>query len=279
MVSEMRLYTEAEFEQKAQQFSAVLSSRGVQTKVEVVEKLNARFYRLNPELALSVDIDGLWLCANGMKMQPDWKAESARLKRASLKSEMIARACHLAEKPNLIDATAGLGHDSLLMAHLGANVTLLERHPILFTLLEDSHAQAMQDPFLSAVAKRIQLVFSDSADYLIQQAVQHNMSDVVYLDPMFPEDSYQDRKTGKGAKVGKHMQALHHLAQPPTIAQEQQLLTRAQALIGRQIGDTHVPQQQGRVIVKRPLYAPVFATQIADENWHNAAVRFDGYLL
>ena len=75
MVSEMRLYTEAEFEQKAQQFSAVLSSRGVQTKVEVVEKLNARFYRLNPELALSVDIDGLWLCENGMKMQQDWKAE------------------------------------------------------------------------------------------------------------------------------------------------------------------------------------------------------------
>ena len=136
MVSEMRLFVEQDFQEKAQQFSAVLSSRGVSVNLEVVEKLNARFFRLNPELALCVDQDGLWLCANGMKMQPDWQAEVGRLKRASLKSEMIARACNLAEKPKLIDATAGLGHDSLLMAYLGAEVTLVERHPILFTLLE-----------------------------------------------------------------------------------------------------------------------------------------------
>lgn len=75
-----------------------------------------------------VDEQGLSLCANGMKMQPDWKAEIPRLKRATLKSEMIARACNISEKPNLIDATAGLGHDALLMAHLGAKVTLIERH-------------------------------------------------------------------------------------------------------------------------------------------------------
>lgn len=82
-----------------------------------------------------------------MKMQPDWKAEIPRLKRASLKSEMIARACQLGEKPVLVDATAGLGHDSLLMAYLGAQIQLVERHPILFTLLEDSKAQAEHDPF------------------------------------------------------------------------------------------------------------------------------------
>ena len=87
-------------------------------------------------MALVLDEDGLSLSANGMKMQPDWCAEIPRLKRASLKSEMIARACQLGEKPTLIDATAGLGHDSLLMAHLGANVRLIERHPILFVLLE-----------------------------------------------------------------------------------------------------------------------------------------------
>lgn len=55
--------------------------------------------------------------------------------------------------------------------------------------------------------------------------------DVVYLDPMFPEDSYQDSKTGKGAKVGKHMQALHQLASPPTLEQEEQLLQSAQAVV------------------------------------------------
>ena len=45
------------------------------------------------KLSLAVDGHGLWLCANGMKMQPDWGAEIPRLKRANPKSELIARAC------------------------------------------------------------------------------------------------------------------------------------------------------------------------------------------
>ena len=69
-------------------------SRGVTVDLQPIEKLNA-VLRLNPDLALCVDENGLWLSANGMKMQPDWKAEIPRLKRASLKSEMIARACQL----------------------------------------------------------------------------------------------------------------------------------------------------------------------------------------
>ena len=83
MVSELRLFVEHDFQEKAQQYSAVLSSRGVAVKIELVDKLNARFFRLNPDLALCVDIEGLWLSANGMKMQPDWKAEVGRLKRAA----------------------------------------------------------------------------------------------------------------------------------------------------------------------------------------------------
>ena len=145
MVSDIRLFVEPEFQEKAQHYSGVLSDRGVQVNLSVVEKINARFLRLNPELGLCVDQAGLWLCADGMKMQPDWKAEIPRLKRSSIKSEMIARACNLGEKPSLIDATAGLGHDSLLMAHLGAQVTLVERHPILFTLLEDAQNNAKKD--------------------------------------------------------------------------------------------------------------------------------------
>ena len=211
MVSVIRLYTESEQLDQAQHFKAVLFSRGVDVELLTVEKLNARFFRLNPELALCVDHDGLWLCANGMKMQPDWKSEVGRLKRASLKSEMIARACNLGEKPNLIDATAGLGHDSLLMAHLGANVTLVERHPILFTLLEDTHARAQQDAFLSTIVSRIQLVFSDSADYLIQQAQKKNVVDVVYLDPMFPQRDQNQQAVKKQAQVKKQMQLLHML--------------------------------------------------------------------
>ena len=211
MVSDIRLFTESTFLEEAQSYQTVLSSRGVSVNVEIIEKLNARFLRLNPDIALCVDTSGLSLCANGMKMQPDWKAEIPRLKRASIKSEMIARACNLSEKPSLIDATAGLGHDSLLMAHLGAQVTLLERHPILFTLLEDAKRQAADDPFLASVVARIQLVFTDSADYLRNCAAQGKVVDVVYLDPMFPQRDQHQQAQKKQAQVKKQMQLLHLL--------------------------------------------------------------------
>lgn len=265
MVSVIRLYTESEHINQAQHFKAVLFSRGVDVELLTVDKLNARFFRLNPELALCVDTDGLWLCANGMKMQPDWKAEVGRLKRASLKSEMIARACNLGEKPNLIDATAGLGHDSLLMAHLGANVTLVERHPILYTLLEDSHARAQQDAFLSPVVARIHLVFSDSADYLMQQAQEQHVVDVVYLDPMFPQRDQNQQAIKKQAQVKKQMQLLHMLLpEDGEMDLGDNLLELAQKIAKR-------------VVVKRPRLAVFLAEKEPNHQWQGDACRFDAY--
>ncbi|OTG62917.1 class I SAM-dependent methyltransferase [Acinetobacter silvestris] len=265
MVSEIRLFTETEHLQKAQQYQAVLSSRLVNVNIDVIDQLNARFLRLNPELALCVDDQGLWLCANGMKMQPDWKAEIARLKRASLKSEMIARACNLSEKPNLIDATAGLGHDSLLMAHLGAHVILIERHPILFTLLEDSKKQAAGDPFLAKVVERIDLVFSDSTAYLQQQIGQDHQVDVVYLDPMFPQRDQNQQAIKKQAQVKKQMQLLHLL-----------LPEDGEMDLGDNLLELAI-QIAKRVIVKRPRLAVYLAERIPDHQWQGDACRFDAY--
>ena len=250
MVSELRLFVEPEFHPAAQHYLSVLQGRGVAVQLEVIDKLSARFLRLNPELALCVDQAGLWLCAHGMKMQPDWRAEVPRLKRASLKSEMIARACNLAEKPKLIDATAGLGHDSLLMAHLGAQVTLLERHPILFTLLEDSKKNAAQDAFLSPVVARIDLIFADSADY---------------LNPMFPQRDQHQQAIKKQAQVKKQMQLLHLLLP------EDGSMDLGDALLGlaRQVAK--------RVVVKRPRLAVYLAEQAPNHQWQGDACRFDAY--
>nr|WP_171263415.1 class I SAM-dependent methyltransferase [Acinetobacter sp. ANC 4648] len=261
----MRLFTEPDNLQKAQHYQAVLSSRLVDVNIDVIEQLNARFLRLNPELALCVDKQGLWLSANGMKMQPDWKAESARLKRASLKSEMIARACNLAEKPNLIDATAGLGHDSLLMAYLGAQVTLIERHPILFTLLEDSKRQNEHDPFLAKVVERINLVFSDSAAYLQQQIQQDHHFDVIYLDPMFPQRDQNQQAIKKQAQVKKQMQLLHLL-----------LPEDGEMDLGDDLLELAI-QLAKRVIVKRPRLAVYLAERTPDHQWLGDACRFDAY--
>jgi len=262
---QMICWYQAEYQHQFQQLQTRLAELHVQLDGQVVEKINARFLRLNPDMALVLDEDGLSLAANGMKMQPDWCAEIPRLKRASLKSEMIARACQLGEKPTLVDATAGLGHDSLLMAYLGADVCLVERHPILFVLLEYAKAQAEQDPFLQTFVSRIQLVFADSNVYLQQLAQQNQQVDVVYLDPMFPQRDQNQQAVKKQAQVKKQMQLLHLL-----------LPENGEMDLGDQLLD-FARKIAKRVVVKRPRHAIYLADQTPDHQWLGDACRFDAY--
>ncbi|MGL5145602.1 MAG: class I SAM-dependent methyltransferase [Acinetobacter junii] len=261
----MICWYQAEYEQSFQQLQARFSELDVKLEGHVVEKINSRFLRLNPDMALVLDEDGLSLSASGMKMQPDWCAEIPRLKRASLKSEMIARACQLGEKPTLIDATAGLGHDSLLMAHLGANVRLIERHPILFVLLEYAKAQAERDSFLQATMQRIQLIHADSNCYLNELAQKGEYLDVVYLDPMFPQRDQNQQAIKKQAQVKKQMQLLHML-----------LPEDGEMDLGDQLLDL-AKKIAKRVIVKRPRHAVYLAEQHPDHQWLGDACRFDAY--
>ncbi|MFW2036168.1 class I SAM-dependent methyltransferase [Acinetobacter junii] len=261
----MICWYQAEYEQSFQQLQARFAELDVKLEGHVAEKINSRFLRLNPDMALVLDEDGLSLSANGMKMQPDWCAEIPRLKRASLKSEMIARACQLGEKPTLIDATAGLGHDSLLMAHLGANVRLIERHPILFVLLEYAKVQAERDPFLQATMQRIQLIHADSNCYLNELAQKGEYLDVVYLDPMFPQRDQNQQAIKKQAQVKKQMQLLHML-----------LPEDGEMDLGDQLLDL-AKKIAKRVIVKRPRHAVYLAEQHPDHQWLGDACRFDAY--
>lgn len=261
----MICWYQAEYEHSFQQLQARFAELDVKLEGHVVEKINSRFLRLNPDMALVLDEDGLSLSANGMKMQPDWCAEIPRLKRASLKSEMIARACQLGEKPTLIDATAGLGHDSLLMAHLGANVRLIERHPILFVLLEYAKAQGERDPFLQATMQRIQLIHADSNCYLNELAQKGEYLDVVYLDPMFPQRDQNQQAIKKQAQVKKQMQLLHML-----------LPEDGEMDLGDQLLDL-AKKIAKRVIVKRPRHAVYLAEQHPDHQWLGDACRFDAY--
>ena len=265
LVMRMICWYQAEYEHSFQQLQARFAELDVKLEGHVAEKINSRFLRLNPDMALVLDEDGLSLSANGMKMQPDWCAEIPRLKRASLKSEMIARACQLGEKPTLIDATAGLGHDSLLMAHLGANVRLIERHPILFALLEYAKAQAERDPFLQATMQRIQLIHADSNRYLNELAQKGEYLDVVYLDPMFPQRDQNQQAIKKQAQVKKQMQLLHMLLpEDGEMDLGDQLLGLAKKIAKR-------------VIVKRPRHAVYLAEQHPDHQWLGDACRFDAY--
>ena len=146
---------------------------------------------------------------------------------------------------HIVDATAGWGQDSISFHRQGHSVTMMERNPILYTLLQDGlrrYTQYQQyqqqqnnnttpSPFLS-------LVHGD-AIHLLSQLEQP--VDVVYLDPMFPA-----RK--KSSSVKLPMQLLQNLLEDNEQEQEDSMdgLLLQEAL--------RVAQQ--RVIVKRPAAAP-----------------------
>ncbi|GAF61976.1 LOW QUALITY PROTEIN: SAM-dependent methyltransferase [Psychrobacter sp. JCM 18903] len=221
-----------------------------------------------------------WL-SDGLSVAPEWDKLQRRVVSAGRKSELLLQAVKITSDSQVIDATAGFGHDSLILASTGAQVIMIEQQPMaLLLLVEQQRMSGLAN--WQKLMSRLHIINTDALGYFatlaadtIDDAKEIDMKavDVVYLDPMFPEDSYQDSKTGKGAKVGKHMQALHQLASPPTLEQEEQLLQSAQAAIRQNA------QTSGRVVVKRPQFAPLLAHQQPSESWHNEAVRFDGYFV
>ena len=216
-----------------------------------------------------------WL-SDGLSVAPEWDKLQRRVVSAGRKSELLLQAAKITSDSTVIDATAGFGHDSLILASTGAQVIMLEQQPLMALLLLAEQLRMNTLPNWQKLMSRLHIINTDALSYfatLSANAIDTQEIDMVYLDPMFPEDSYQDSKTGKGAKVGKHMQALHQLACPPTPEEEMQLLQSAQAVVSRNA------QTSGRVIVKRPQFAPQLAHQSASESWHNEAVRFDGYFV
>ena len=249
----------------------------------VTEKLNQKRRQQLSQIAtqpilLLDEKDKLSWLSDGLSVAPEWDKLQRRVVSAGRKSELLLQAAKLTADSQVIDATAGFGHDSLILASTGAQVIMLEQQPLMALLLLVEQLRMSTLPNWQKLMSRLQIINTDALTYFARfnnylGADNEQAIDVIYLDPMFPEDSYQDSKTGKGAKVGKHMQALHQLAHPPTLDEEQQLLQSAQAVVSQN------GQKQGRVIVKRPQFAPLLADQQPSESWNNEAVRFDGYFV
>ncbi|WP_133105142.1 class I SAM-dependent methyltransferase [Psychrobacter sp. S4(2024)] len=249
----------------------------------VTEKLNQKRRQQLSQIAtqpilLLDEKDKLSWLSEGLSVAPEWDKLQRRVVSAGRKSELLLQAAKLTADSQVIDATAGFGHDSLILASTGAQVTMLEQQPLMALLLLVEQLRMSTLPNWQKLMSRLQIINTDALTYFKRfnnylGADNEQAIDVIYLDPMFPEDSYQDSKTGKGAKVGKRMQALHQLAHPPTLDEEQQLLQSAQAVVSQN------GQKQGRVIVKRPQFAPLLADQQPSESWNNEAVRFDGYFV
>jgi 16S rRNA (guanine1516-N2)-methyltransferase len=180
-----------------------------------------------------------------------------RLQHGGGRGEMLAKACGIkgACLPKVVDATAGFGRDSLLLAWLGCQVTMLERSPLVRALLEDGWTRALAEPLLADTLARMTLVFEDSAAWLSK--VEAERPDVVYLDPMFPSRE-------KAAKVKVNMQVFHLAvgADPDADA----LLEPALKAAGK------------RVVVKRPRLAEPLAGKAPSLVLEGESSRFDVYM-
>ena len=114
--------------------------------------------------------------------------------------QALARAVGVSTKSGMhvIDATAGMGRDALIIAQLGCRVLMLERSDVIACLLNDGLLRAQKAPQLRRVIEqRIALKQTDAIPFL--QALSRDcFPDVIYLDPMHPQ-----RK--KSALVKKEM--------------------------------------------------------------------------
>ena len=199
------------------------------------------------------DDEGLALVGDGMVLRADFMRLLPRLRPDRLGRELLVRAARVrgVEAPTAVDATAGLGEDSLLLAAAGFTVTMFEQDPVIAALLHDALERAASDPQLAGVAARMTLVEGDSVMGLRDLGFS---PDVVFLDPMFPERT-------KSAAVKKKFQLLHHLERP--CDNEGEMLDAALAACPR------------KVVIKRPPKGPWLAGAKPSHSIAGKAVRYD----
>jgi 16S rRNA (guanine1516-N2)-methyltransferase len=170
--------------------------------------------------------------------------------------QMIAKAVGVQSgvRPDVLDATAGLGRDAFVLARLGCAITLIERHPLIAALLEDGLLRAQNDPEVAPIVAQMNLQRGNAID--LMRAWQGEPPQVIYLDPMFP---HRD----KSASVKKEMRLFRPLVGDDDDAPA--LLEAALALA------TH------RVVVKRPRKAPGIVGGQPGYALEGNASRFDIY--
>ncbi|MDM3872226.1 class I SAM-dependent methyltransferase [Porticoccus sp. W117] len=170
----------------------------------------------------------------------------------------ISRAIGLDKRRDLqvLDMTAGLGRDAFVLATLGAQMTLLERNPIVHALLADGLQRASEaaDSEVRDIAARMELLQQDAL--VTDMSTLAAQADVVYLDPMFPGRQ-------KSAKVKKEMQAFHVLVGDDPDAD--QLLPMAMEVA------------RYRVVVKRPAKAPYLNDCQPSVSLTGKSTRYDIY--
>jgi len=208
----------------------------------------------NSSLYLKLDETGLSLTDGNLSLRGDFTDNASRLKKSNLERELLvkcARMKGLDHTPVIIDATAGMGEDSLLLAASGFKVILYEYDPVIASLLEDSLRRAATNPDLKEIVSRMELHIESSIDAM--KHLEHS-PDAVLLDPMFPART-------KSALVKKKFQLLQQLERP--CSDETELFNAS------------LQAKPHKIIIKRPLKGPFLAGVKPDYSLSGKAIRYD----
>lgn len=204
---------------------------------------------------LQLDRGRLALSRPGEKGKPvtvDFAEGHVGWRRARAHQERLVRACGLtrANPPReVVDTTAGFARDTALLTAAGAQVTLLERHPLLHSLLADALARAD-----SELVGQMRLFHAEGVEWLKNRS---QPLDLVYMDPMFPPIRHK-------AALKKEQHWLRLLAGQPSPEEENRLLSTALDCARR-------------VVVKRPDGAEPLDGRAPHHQFPGKTVRFDVY--
>lgn len=131
---------------------------------------------------------------------PDFGIKTWEKRRQAGKKQGLVKACNPQAGKKILDVCAGWGRDAAILASFGAEVTMVERNPIMAVILED--ALQRQDAE-SRLRLQLSLVSMDALVYLEHLHADQVFS-VIYMDPMHPERQ-------KSALVKKDLQVLQQL--------------------------------------------------------------------
>ncbi|MBF0144209.1 MAG: class I SAM-dependent methyltransferase [Magnetococcales bacterium] len=182
-----------------------------------------------------------------------------RLRQEGWRREPVARAVGMRHgiRPRVLDATAGLGRDAVVLARLGCRVHMLERSPVVAALLADGLRRGLAaGGEIAATVGRLGLTPGDASRFMTH--TDFLPTEVVYLDPMYPEP---ERK--RSALAGKEMRTLRLLVGDDADADA--ILARAMTWATE------------RVVVKRPRKAPPLGGRRPDHTIPGGNTRFDVY--
>lgn len=223
---------------------------------ELADKLNIEIVSemLSNQMVLRMDAEGLSLLKDGLTIRGDFSSMKKRLKLANLQHEMLVKAAKikgLGDNPTAIDATAGLGEDSILLAAAGYHVKMYERDEIIAALLEDALQRAKLDEELKPIVERMELIHGDSIEDM-ENCV--DSPDLIYLDPMFPARS-------KSGLIKKKFQLLQQLESPCEEGERMVMAARA--------------AKPKKIIIKRPAKGEYLAGIKPNHSLEGKAIRYD----